>query len=161
MTVHFDHFSIDDMQESNIAHERGIDNSIPPELMDNALQTLEMMERVRAKLCELAGRDIPILPSSGHRCPALNWAVRNPKAGPGADATGDHPKAMAMDWTAPRFGTPLEVCRALAPYVDELGIGQLIYEGTWVHTSWRQQANPVNKIITKVASGYAAGIVEA
>lgn len=159
--THFDHFSIDDMQRSNMAHERGIENSIPPELMESALLTLAMMERIRAKLCSLAGRDIPISPSSGYRCPELNWAVRRPKAGPGRDASGDHPKAAAMDWCAPRFGTPRQVCEALAPYVSELGIGQLIYEGIWVHTSRLPQANPVNRIITKVADGYAVGIVEA
>ena len=106
------HFSMDDMSRSNVAHERGIDNSIPADLMQNASATLAMMERIRAKLCALAGRDIPISPSSGYRCPALNWAVRKPTAGPGEDATGDHPKAAAMDWTAPAFGTPRAICEA-------------------------------------------------
>jgi hypothetical protein len=62
----------------------------------------------------------------------LNAAIRGAK-------NSDHMQAMATDWIAPAFGTSLEIAQALAPYVNELGIGQLINEFPgakgWVHTS--------------------------
>lgn len=154
-------FTLEEFTRSSAAAARGIDNTMPPGLVPEALKTLEMMERIRAELSRLAGRDIPIFPSSGYRSPALNWAVRRPKAGPGVDPTGDHPRAKAMDWRAPEFGTPYEICRALAPLVSTLGIGQLIYEGDWVHTSTQAPDKALNRIITKLAKGYAVGIVRA
>lgn len=155
------HFTLHAFTASDTAKARGIVNDLPSDLVPAAVATLMMMERIREALSKQAGRDVPILPSSGYRCPALNWAVRYPKRGPGSDATGDHPKAAAMDWRAPAFGTPVEVCTFLAPLVGVLQIGQLIYEGTWVHTSTRLPMLAGNRIITKVAGGYVPGIVEA
>jgi hypothetical protein len=161
MTIHFPHFTVVDLVRSNTAHERGIPNELKPELVENGIRTLTMAEAIRAELCRQAGRDIPVSPSSIYRCGALNWVVRNPHAvwTGQEDWTGDHPKCAAIDFTAPAFGTPIEICRALVPHLDALGIGQLIQEGTWVHASWMPQANPINRVITKLAGGgYAPGL---
>lgn len=160
MTQLTPHFSLEDLTRSDTAEHLGIDNTAPAELIFSAQLLAEMLERIRAKLSELAGRDVPMYPTSGYRCPKLNWIVRNPRAPweGQEDATGDHPLFDACDFRAPAFGTPLEVCRAIAPHVDELGIGQLIQEGTWVHASARMVANPVNRVITKVGDGYVAGV---
>lgn len=160
MTQLTPHFSLEDLTHSDTAEHLGIDNTPPPELIPSAQGLAEMLERVRARLSEIAGHDVPMYPSSGYRCPPLNWIVRNPRTPweGQEDATGDHPLFDACDFRAPAFGTPLEVCRALAPHVDELGIGQLIQEGTWVHASTRMVANPVNRVITKVGDGYVAGV---
>ena len=78
----------------------------------------------------------------------------------GSSSTSDHPKACAADFTAPVFGTPLQVAQALAPVVSTLGIGQLIHEfGQWVHISTRQPAKPVNRIISIGRGGVFPGIV--
>jgi len=154
------HFTLEEFQASDTARSRGINSVMPSILLTEAQKTLRMLEDIRAELTRQAGHDVPMRLSSGYRSPALNFAVRRPRDGAGIDATGDHPLAAAADWTAPAFGTPLQICRALAPRVGVLGIGQLIYEGTWVHASTRM-AKPGNRIITKTASGYTAGIVGA
>jgi len=148
------HFSLAEFVRSDLAVRRGIDNRLPPELVPAALQTLEMMERIRQRLSELARRDVPILISSGYRSPALNMAV-------GSSSTSDHPRAAACDWTAPSFGSPHDVCQALVPLVGALGIGQLIHEfGQWVHTSTRVPQRVANRIITISHAGTVPGIVE-
>ena len=148
------HFNLAEFCASDIAARRGIDNTLPAELEAAALQTLEMMERIRAYLSTIASRDVPILLSSGYRCPALNLAV-------GSSSTSDHPRASAADWTAPAFGTPAEICGALAPQVSVLGIGQLIHEfGRWVHTSWRVPMILANRVITINVAGISRGINE-
>jgi hypothetical protein len=74
---------------------------------------------------------------------------------------------MAADFRAPAFGTPLQVCKALAPVVSVLGIGQLILEfatpngGGWVHVSTRIPDKIINRIVTASKQGFAPGIVEA
>jgi hypothetical protein len=149
------HFTMAEFIRSDIAARRGIDNSLPASLVPAAMQTLEMLDRIRGFLSQAAGRDVPMLVSSGYRCPTLNLAV-------GSTSTSDHCKAAACDWTAPTFGTPLEICEALAPMVSMLAIGQLIHEfGQWVHTSWRLPMMAMNRVITISHSGVVPGIVEA
>lgn len=146
------HFSLSEFTASDIAARRGIDNTLPASLLPSAVITAEMLERIRAFLSQQAGREIPMEVSSGYRCLVLNAAV-------GSSATSDHPRALAADWRAPAFGLPIEICRALAPAVDVLGIGQLIHEfGTWVHTSTRRPDRPINRVITISRAGAQVGI---
>lgn len=146
------HFTLEEFTASETAARRGIDNTLPPALQQTAVDTCEMMERIRTQLARLAGREIPIVVTSGYRSAALNVAIGS---GPGSD----HPRAMAVDFKAPAFGTPFEVATALAPLVSEIGIGQLIHEfGSWVHVSTRRPAKEVNRIITISARGTVAGV---
>jgi len=141
------HFTLEEFTASDTAARLGLDNSVPPELMPNAIATAAMMERIRDAL---GGK--PIIVTSGHRAPAVNKAVGS---GPGSD----HPKAMAIDFKCPAFGTPYEVCQHLAPLVSVLGIGQLIHEfGRWVHVSTRTPDKLLNRIITISAAGTEVGI---
>lgn len=147
------HFSLAEFCRSDLAARRGIDNTLPAELVPAARQTLEMLERIRQQLSQIAGRDVPILITSGYRCPALNLAI-------GSSSTSDHPRACAADINARAFGTPLQVCQALAPMVSQLGIGQLIYEfGSWVHVSTRHPEKAISRIITISRAGVMTGIV--
>ena len=149
------HFTIPEFVRSDLATRRGIDNALPDGLQPAALATLEMLERIRTRLSALARRDVSISISSGYRCTALNAAV-------GSALTSDHPHAAAADFTAPSFGSPIDICRALAPLVDELGIGQLIHEfGQWCHVSTRIPQRMSNRVITISHAGTVAGIVEA
>jgi len=70
-----------------------------------------------------------------------------------------HPKVMALDFRSPAFGTPLAICQALRPRLAELGIGQIVFEHTWVHISTRAPANPANAVLTLAGAGYVLGIV--
>lgn len=150
-----EHFTLAEFTRSDTAARRGIDNALPAELVQHALATLEMMERIRAYLSRLAGSEVPIIITSGYRSPQVNMLV-------GSSSTSDHPKACAVDWRAPSFGTPFEVCQALAPQVGVLGIGQLIHEfGDWIHTSTRMPAKALNRIITISHAGTQVGILEA
>jgi hypothetical protein len=67
---------------------------------------------------------------------------------------------MAADMVAPVFGTPLKIASTLAPYVDQLGVGQLIHEyGRWVHLSTRTPDKTLNRIITISGAGTFVGVL--
>jgi hypothetical protein len=144
-------FTLAEFVESDTADRLCIDNDLPGELLGNAYVTAKMLEAIRAYLSMLKGVEVPINITSGYRCAALNTAI---------GSTGkDHPQMMAADFNAPAFGIPLAVCQTLVPVMDELGIGQLIYEHTWVHVSTRTPDKLINRIITVAGKDYVAGIV--
>lgn len=148
------HFTLQELTHSDTAVRMGIDNTPPTAVHSNLVDTAQMLERIRDFLSERAGRPVPIHISSGYRCQALNRSLKS-------SDTSDHVKGLAVDWTAPSFGTPVDVCRALAPVVDELGIGQLIHEyGRWVHTGVPMQARGVNRVLTISSAGTVPGVVE-
>ena len=141
-------FTMEEFIASETAMRRRIDNSLPPELLRTAANTADMMERIRAVL-----GDKPIQFTSAYRCQELNRAI-------GSSDTSDHPKAMAVDFKCPDFGTPFAVATFLASQVDQLGIGQLIAEfGSWVHVSTRKPALAANRVITIDSSGTRIGVV--
>ena len=145
------HFDLAEFVRSDVAARRGIDNSLPPELLVTVQVTANWLEGVRARLCQLAGRDVALQISSGYRCLALNRAI-------GSTDSSDHVRGMAVDFVAPGFGSPLQVCQALATEVTGLSIGQLIYEHTWVHLSRRMPDKALNRILTVQGSGYVVGL---
>lgn len=148
------HFTLDEFTASDTAQRLSINNDLPIELLSSAIESAGMMERIRWHLGILAGKPIPIIVTSGYRCPELNRKI-------GSSDISDHRKAMAFDFKAPAFGSPLQVCQALAPVVSVLGIGQIIYEHSWVHVSTRTPDKLINRIITVQGRDYVPGIVEA
>jgi len=140
------HFSLEEFTASDTAARLGIDNRLPDELRENALKTLEMMERIRFHI------DAPITITSGYRCKALNGVI-------GSKPGSDHTLAFACDFKAPKAGTPFQIAASLAPVFKIIGIGQLILEfGTWVHVSTRIPDKVINRIITIDKDGTRAGI---
>lgn len=140
------HFSLAEFTASDTAARLGINNDLPDDLREAAQQTLEMMERIRFHI------DAPIAISSGYRCEALNKAV-------GSKPGSDHILAFAVDFKAPKAGTPFQVAASLAPVIGIIGIGQLILEfGTWVHVSTKIPDKLINRIITINKTGTKAGI---
>lgn len=148
-------FSIEEFVASKTAAVKGIDNSLPVELLENAKSTIDMLENIRAYLSNQAGKDIPIYIQSGYRSKELNSAV-------GGARRSDHLQALAADWIAPDFGTPAEVAAALEPVINDLEIGQLINEfpdgNGWVHTSVKLPENIGNRVITITRAGTTQGI---
>lgn len=143
-------FTLRELTRSSTADRLGLDNSPTSEDLNRLQATAEMLERIREHLGQ------PMTITSGYRNKVVNAAV-------GGVTSSDHAQGMAADFIAPRFGTPHAVCKALAPHVKELGIGQLIYERIggkfWVHVSTRLSAKPVNRVITATGKGTLMGIV--
>jgi hypothetical protein len=93
------------------------------------------------------------------RCPALNAAVGGSQT---SDHTPDADRIGATDFTAPGYGAPYDVARALADPALGLPFRQLIYEHTWVHISSprRSESSPKRQILTLAGPGrYVPGIV--
>ena len=145
------HFTLAELTKSSTAERLGLDNTPPPEVLPALTRTAEMLERIRSTL------GVPVTVTSGYRAWAVNKAVK------GA-TTSDHAQGRAADIVAPRYGTPLQIARALAPLVDVLGIGQLIYERfgstSWVHVSTRVPDKRVNRVITITSAGTQLGVQE-
>lgn len=145
------------LEEFVATQQRGIDNTLPEILMPEATKTCQMLERIRTALGLEKKKTIPIHINSGFRCRELNAKV-------GGQINSDHLTAKAVDWIAPKFGTPAQIAKFLAPRVGDLNIGQLIREyapdsgGGWVHTSTKFPANPINRIITIDRNGVRAGV---
>jgi zinc D-Ala-D-Ala carboxypeptidase len=124
MTQLTDHFTLEEFTDSQTAARQGIKNVPAADSQErkNIQRTAEVMEKVRTIL-----GDKPILVSSGYRSPKVNAAV-------GGSKTSAHVHGLAVDFSCPGFGTPLQICKALQPHMKALGIDQLIHEyNTWVH----------------------------
>ena len=143
-----EHFSTEEFEHSEVAARFGLINAIPPELIGEAKETAEMMEGIRAAL---GGN--PIQVTSAWRSPDVNRRV-------GSRPTSDHLKMKAVDFVCPGFGSPLEVAQALGTLekMDALGIGQLIYEYTWIHVSRALPANPINRILSIQGRGSSVSV---
>lgn len=117
------HFTLYEMTYSDTALAEGIDNA--PD--DAALRELQLLTRRTLEPVRLLLGALPILINSGYRCPELNEAV-------GGATNSAHLSGAAADIVCPEFGTPLEICRLLEPYLRGLQIDQLIHENdAWVH----------------------------
>lgn len=118
-----DHFTLAELTVSAAAARKGLDNTPPPEIVDQLILTADRMEKVR----ELLGGH-PIRVTSGYRSPAVNRAV-------GGSATSAHRTGHAVDFTCPGFGTPAQVAAHLAKHLT--GFDQIIEEfGQWVHVGF-------------------------
>lgn len=115
------YFTIEEFTNSNTARKRKIDNSIPNELMNNALYTLERLDAIR----ERYGK--PIIITSGYRCPQLNKIV-------GGKPNSQHLKAEAADlkWDTELLSFLLQFCK-----YDQL-IEEKSKNTKWIHISFKQ-----------------------
>lgn len=134
------HFTLEEATVSDTAVRLGIDNTPDAETLNNMAQAAKLMETVRQLL------DVPIFVTSWFRCEEVNRAVG------GAHRPGiDHSSGWCVDFRAPGFGTPLEVCRAIRD--SGMKFDQLIYEGTWVHLSF---APPMRQMVLTAHFGGGA-----
>jgi hypothetical protein len=127
MTLLTPNFTLEEFTLSQTAARKGLRNVPPPgQEHTNLIRLAKVMETVRALL-----DDNLVLISSGYRSPKVNAAV-------GGSKTSAHMSGLAVDFTAPSFGTPRDICKALEPHMRDLGIDQLIHEyDTWVHLGLR------------------------
>ncbi len=164
------HFLLSELVASDTAVRLGIDNTPPAPVIEVLRGTAGRMEPVRSIL------GVPVLVTSGYRCEALERVLcaesyaawcRKHSLMPSEAAwrlyfeTKAHPSGRAIDFKAPGFGTPLEICRELARYAAELGFDQLIHEfRSWAHISWPAgHAAPRRQVLTINGSGAYAGLL--
>ena len=122
MTKLTEHFALEEFIDSQTAARRGIDNAPSPKELKNLQRMAETMEKVRDIL-----NNHPILISSGYRNHWLNSAV-------GGSKNSAHTHGLAVDFSCPDFGAPLDICKALQPHMKALGVDQLIHEfNQWIH----------------------------
>lgn len=112
-------FTLEQFTFSETAIRKGLDNTPNDEQIANLTDLAQSLERVQ----QLLG---PLHISSAFRSPKVNAAI-------GGSSTSAHMEGYAADFTCPSFGTPLEVCKAIA--ASDLSFDQLIQEGTWAHLS--------------------------
>jgi hypothetical protein len=139
-----EHFSLDEMLATQ---QRGIDNTPQNAAIEaNLTRTAQLLERIRAVL------NVPIIITSGYRCPQLNRAV-------GGSVNSAHMQGLAADFIVPRYGVPFDVCEAIRPHIISLDIDQLIYEGGWTHIGLSVTA-PRHDLLTWFGGNdYRAGIL--
>lgn len=114
-----EHFSLAELTASQTADRAGIRNVPGPEASENLRRLAALLEDVRYCLGQ-----VPMLVSSGFRSPTVNNLV-------GGASNSAHKDGRAADFTAPRYGSPRQICQRII----DAGIvfDQLIYEGSWVH----------------------------
>lgn len=142
-----DHFT---WEEASITQVRGVDNSIPDNIKPAVIFTANRLEYVRALLM------CPIIINSWYRSVGVNSRV-------GGTKTSQHMQGSAVDFIAPKFGPPLEVCRKLIKYTDLINYDQLILEHSWVHISFKPIPGAVGRkqVLTLLQSGgYANGLTD-
>jgi hypothetical protein len=143
-----DHFSLEELILSQTAAREGIDNNPPADIVKNLRKLANTLEKIRSLL-----GNVPILVSSGYRSPKLNLAV-------GGSKNSAHMSGLAADFTAPSFGTVMQVARKIS--TSDIAFDQLIYEfGSWVHIGLASDsAEPrLEKLSIFGGTGYLSGIV--
>ena len=139
-------FSLSQLVYSETAEKSGIDNTPPPEIVENLRRLAEGLETVRTLL------GAPLEISSGYRCAALNEAV-------GGSSASQHLQGLAVDFDCPAFGTPLEIARAIQG--SGLEFDQCILEyGRWVHLSFSDAPRRRLLTIYDEKEGYLAGLLD-
>ena len=137
-------FSLEQLTYSETAEKGGIDNTPPPEMIENLKQLARGLEALQALL------GAPLEISSGYRCAALNEAV-------GGSSASQHMQGLAADIACPGFGPPLALARAIQQ--SGVGFDQCILEyGQWVHLSFSDTPRQRLLTIYDDKEGYLAGL---
>lgn len=139
-------FTLARLVHSDTARTEGIDNTPPPDVIENLRVLASGLDEVQ----RLLGHPLRI--SSGYRSPALNEFV-------GGTAGSQHCLGLAADFTCPKFGAPMAVARAIAE--SNVHFDQCILEfGRWVHLSFN--STPRRRVLTiySAAAGYIEGLID-
>jgi hypothetical protein len=142
-----ENFTLDEFVFSQTAARLGIDNTPPPEVLANLKRLAQALEQVRSAL-----GGVPVLISSGYRSPALNKAIKGAR-------NSAHVLGLAVDFTAPRFGTVLQTAKAAS--ASGVAYDQIIHEfGRWVHLAIPAvgQTARVETLSIHVAGVYTPGL---
>ena len=119
MTQLSEHFTLEELTQSDIAVRKGLDNTPDDDSLENLKELTLYLEQIRALL------GVPMHINSGYRAPKVNAAV-------GGSSHSAHMRGEAADFIAPDFGTPQEIAKMIINN-GAIEFDQIIYEGTWVH----------------------------
>jgi len=134
-----EHFTSEELQQSNTATRLGLPNVCPPELTANMLKVATHLEQIRGHY------GVPVHIHSCYRAPAVNAAV-------GGSATSAHRFALAADFTVEGRGIK-EVCEWCSQNV--VGYDQIIYEfgeNGWIHIGFSNNS-PRKQCLTATKVG--------
>ena len=121
-TMLTEHFTLEEFLYSETASRQGLDNTPSEASLVNIQRLAETMELIRT-ICD----DNPVTITSGYRSPEVNAAI-------GGSSTSAHMSGLACDFIIPLFGDPYDVCKAIEPHLQEIGVDQLIWEyEDWIH----------------------------
>lgn len=85
-------FTLREFAKSATAARRGIDNTIPWDVVPNVSHLVAtVLQPLRDIYCAKFGRDVPLIITSGYRCPELNQVV-------GGAADSDHLQGLGADF---------------------------------------------------------------
>jgi zinc D-Ala-D-Ala carboxypeptidase len=127
------HFTLEEMTKSQTASRKGIDNTAPPEVVENLKALCEnVLEKIRIHF----GKPLSI--NSGYRGPKLNKAI-------GGAKNSQHMTGQAADIEMVGMDNKILFCWIK----DNLEFDQLILEyykpgipdSGWVHVSWNSNGN--------------------
>lgn len=145
-----DNFYLWEVTKSNVALRLGIDNTLPPDLLNNAKNLAQyILEPIRAHYKSFS-------PQSWYRSPALNKAVKG-------SPRSEHMEATAVDIEIAGI-TNLELAKWIKA---NLTFNQLILEhykdedpsSGWVHVSWNVRHNK-QEVLRYDGKGYKPGLEE-
>ena len=137
-------FSLAQLSASETALARGINNTPPPDIVENLRRLAAGLEQAQAVL----GYSLDV--SSGYRSPELNAAI-------GGAEKSQHCLGFAADFVCPEFGTPLEIAAALRD--SGIRFDQCILEfGRWVHLSFSPEPRGRLLTIHDSKEGYLVGL---
>jgi len=138
-----EHFTFEEGTYSKKAVELGIDNKPNEKQLENMKAAAAGMEKVRA----LLGK--PISVQSWLRLPKVNVAV-------GGSEKSAHMDGFAIDFRCNGFGSPYEICKAIA--ASDIKYDQMIHEYSmepdkgWVHISFDPTLRRENLTVMKPAN---------
>lgn len=143
------HFRLSEFTRSEYAIRHGLDNNPPANVFARLVVLADGLERVRTVL------GVPIHIQSGYRSGLVN-------AGIGGHRDSQHCLGEAVDFVAPAYGSPLEVCQAILDHEDLVDFDQLIHEGEWVHISFTERRKQRRQVLTAHFAGghvtYSGGL---
>lgn len=145
-----DHFTLEEATLSQTASRQNIPNVPSPEIIAVMTKTAKSLERVRALL------GVPLIISSWYRSSVLNHAV-------GGVPNSQHLGGEAVDFIAPGYGTPADICKQIIRFPELVAFDQLILEHTWVHISFSGVPSILNRkmVLSLLSSGhYASGLTD-
>jgi zinc D-Ala-D-Ala carboxypeptidase len=139
------HFSLAEAVASEYAARHDIDNTPPPDVLENMRFAAQDMESVRSLLL------FPIHVNSWYRCFALNLGL-------GGVATSAHLTGWAIDFICPQFGNPYDVATELQTH--GLKFDQLILEYGWVHASFAPTMRQMTLTKRNATAPYQPGLLK-